>query len=431
MPWECVKLRRGLRLSQALANVRGVNPLLALALLAIAGLAATRLSWLRLGSLSRLDTMSGAGLALLLIGLALGPGIGVLDRRAMQVLTPITALAVGCLGACIGARCEWRLVRRIPRPTWWLGAVQAVAVLAVVGGGVWGLTRAVPTLRTAWAPILPVALTLGAVAVASGPNAVALTARAAAVSRRGARAFALAAAIDAALAVLAFTLTLALFHRREPNGGVEFGRIAWLVLTIGSGVLVGMVFISLIRVRPAPEHLGLALLGTMLFGAGAAYAAGSSPLIVCAIAAALIVNRSPQRRVVRARLDAWEPVATTVLFLTIGALLSGPTPWLLPAAIGLAVLRGGVRWAVVHFGRVPLGATRLPPQVGLATTAQGGLALAIAVSFFLIYPRAAGEAVLTTVVVGVILAQLVAVPLLAWSFRGPALTAPQPAADLS
>jgi len=424
-----VKLRRGLRLRQALANVRGVHPLLALALLAIAGLAASRLSWLRLGSPPRLDIVSGAGLALVLIGLVLGPGIGLLDRPALRALDPITALAVGCLGAGLGARFEYRLVRRIPRTAWLLGGVQALALLALIGAAVWGLTRAVPSLRTAWTPILPVALTLGAVAVVSGPNAVALAARAVAVPRRTMRAFTLAAAIETAFAALAFTITLALFHRREPNGAVELGRVAWLALTLGSGVLVGMLFLSLIRLRA--EELGLALLATVLFGAGAAFAAGSSPFIVCAIAAALIVNRAPMRRAVRARLEAWEPIATTVLFLMIGAVLILPTPWLLPAAIGLAVLRGGVRWATVHWGRAPLAATSVPPQLGLATTAQGGLALAIAVSFFLIYPPAVGEAVLTTVVVGVILAQLVAAPLLAWSFRGPALTAPQPAADLS
>ena len=69
-----------------------MNPLLALALLAIAGLAASRLSWLRLGSPPRLDIVSGAGLALVLIGLVLGPGIGLLDRAALRALDPITAL---------------------------------------------------------------------------------------------------------------------------------------------------------------------------------------------------------------------------------------------------------------------------------------------------------------------------------------------------
>src|SRR6058998_2387896 len=204
----CVKLRRGLRLSQALANVRGVNPLLALALLAIAGLAATRLSWLRLGSPRRLDIGSGAGLALVLIGLVLGPGIGLLDRPALRALDPITALAVGCLGAGLGARFEYRLVRRIPRTVWLLGGVQALALLALIGTAVWGLTRAVPSLRTAWTPILPVALTLGAIAVVSGPNAVALAARAVALPRRTMRAFTLAAAIETAFAAVAFTITL-------------------------------------------------------------------------------------------------------------------------------------------------------------------------------------------------------------------------------
>ena len=87
-----------------------------------------------------------------------------------------------------------------------------------------------------------------------------------------------------------------------------------------------------------------------------------------------------------------------------------------------------VRWAVVRYGRDPLKAVRLPAQLGLATTAQGGTALAIAMSCFLIYPDAG--ALVATVVVGVLLAQLAAAPLLAKSLGVPTLTAPQPAAEL-
>src|SRR5438445_265431 len=49
------------------------------------------------------------------------------------------------------------------------------------------------------------------------------------------------------------------------------------------------------RGLPAPEHLGLELLGTLMFGAGIGYATGLSPVVVCALAAAAIVNASPRR----------------------------------------------------------------------------------------------------------------------------------------
>jgi len=418
-----------LRRRQALANVRGVHPLLALALLAVAGLAATRVPWPRLAPRLRRDAALAPGLPLLLVGLVLGPGIGLLDRAAVRALTPVTALALGCLGAALGARLEWRLVKRIPRGVWLLCGAQALAVLATIAASAWAVTRAVPALRSAWSPILPLGLTLGAVAVVSGPVAVARAAQATGARRPAARAFDLAATLDAIFGVLAFAVIIGVSRPRDPTAGVELGRAAWLAMTLGSGVLVGMAFLSVTRLRPVADELGFALLGAVLFGAGAAYASGSNPLLVCAIAAALIVNLAPQRRGVRARLGAWEHPATTGLFIMMGALLVLPTAWILPAALGLAALRVAARWAVVRYGRDPLKAVRLPAQLGLATTAQGGTALAIAMSFFLIYPDAG--ALVVTVVVGVLLAQLAAAPLLAKSLGVPTLTAPQPAAELS
>jgi hypothetical protein len=262
----------------------------------------------------------------------------------------------------------------------------------------------------------------------SGPRAVALAAQAAGVARHTARAIALAAALDTALGVLAFTLALALHHPHD-QAGVATGRAAWLVLTLGSGTLAGMVFMSLTRLRPAAADVGFALLGTVVFGAGAALAAGSSPLLVCAIAAAMVVNLAPRRRAVRALLEAWEPAATAALFIIIGALLALPTVWILPAALALAALRVVVRWAVVRYGRIPLGAMRLTPDLGLATAAQGGLALAIATSLVLSDPGS--RALATTVGVGVLWAQLGAAPLLAWTRHSRTLAVPQAAAEVS
>src|SRR5439155_983469 len=112
----------------------------------------------------------------------------------------------------------------------------------------------------------------------------------------------------------------------------EVGPAAWLGLTLGSGVLAGIVFLSLTRLRPAAADVGFALLGTVFFGAGAAYAAGSSPVLACAIAASVIVNLAPRRRAIRAHLEAWESAATAALFIIIGTLLTLPTVWILPAA---------------------------------------------------------------------------------------------------
>src|SRR5206468_503204 len=81
---------------------------------------------------------------------------------------------------------------------------------------------------------------------------------------------------------------------------------------------------------------GLELLGTLLFGAGIGYATGLSPFVVCALAAAAIVNASPRRRQVQALLAAWEQPGYALLLILVGALLTLPTLWILVAVAQLA-----------------------------------------------------------------------------------------------
>src|SRR2546425_793238 len=333
-----------LRRRQAFANVRRVHPLLALALVAVAGLAATRLPWLSWRRWPHSDLLLATGLPLLLAGVLLGPGIGVLDRAVLRALAPVTALAIGWLAAGFGARLEWRVVRRVPPALWGLGTAVAIATFALAALAAWSLLRLRPALGAAWAPALPRVLTLAAAALVSEPGAVARTALGVGVRRRLVHAFALAAALDTLVGVLAFTLTLALYHPRVPVGGAPLGWFRWLALAGGSGVLVGMLFLSLSRLRPGRDELGLALPGVVLLGAGAGYAADLSPFVVCALAAGVIVNLSPHRRHVQELLHDWERPIYAVFLMILGALLAPPTAWILLAVVALTAVRIAAKW---------------------------------------------------------------------------------------
>src|SRR5205809_1346489 len=233
---------------------------------------------------------------------------------------------------------------------------------------------------------------------------------------------------------LALTLALTISPLRgSGEGGATHGWFAWLALTIGSGTLVGMLFLSFTRLRPDPEHVGVALLGAMLFAAGIGYAADLSPLVVCGLAAALIVNGSPLRRRVRGLLAAGEHLIYGLFLIITGAVLALPTVWVLAAAPILWALRTAAKWAVVRYARDPLQLGAIPPQLGLATTAQGGLAVALGASFLLGdgATSGTGRPLLTTIVVGVVLAQLAAPPLMRLALRPTALTERAPGPELT
>ncbi len=424
------KLCGGLRRRQAFANVRDVNvsPVLALAGLAAIGLLATRLPPIPWRHVTSLDLVLAAGGPLVLLGVALGPGIDLINRPVLGALAPVTALAIGWIGAALGARFEWRYVRRIGRGAWLLAALSAAAAFAAVTLGAWLLGRLVPALATAWTPRLPVLLTLGAAAAASGPGAVTLVARAVGIRKRATRAFSLAAALETACGALVFTLPLAL-HRTQPlPGRVGLGWLAWLVLAVGSGALVAIVFLSLTRARPERADVGFVLLATLLFGAGVGYAAELSPLLVCGLATALIVSASPRRHAVRRVLAEWEPPIYAVFLVIAGAVLTLPTVWILVAVPLLAAARAAAKWAALRYGSDALRLGGISANGGLGTVAQGAAAIAMGVNFFTTYGSdgtGASSALLTTIVLGVAAAQLAAPPLMLLAVR---TTAASPAA---
>jgi len=249
---------------------------------------------------------------------------------------------------------------------------------------------------------------------------VTLVARAVGVRKSVTRAFSLAAALETAGGALAFTLPLAL-HRAHPLGGhVAVGWLAWLVFAVASGALVGTVFLALTRQRSERADVGFVLLATLLFGAGVGYAVDLSPFLVCALATALIVNASPRRQAIRQVLTDWEHPIYAIFLVFAGALLTLPTAWVLIAVPLLAAARAAAKWAAVRFGSGALHLAGFPPNGGLGTVAQGGVAIALGLNFCIAYggePSGASSALLTTIVLGVAVAQLAAPPLTALALR--------------
>jgi len=396
-----------------------MNSTVALVLLSIAGLLATRLP--------PLATPRSPTLQLLLLGLVLGPVAGLLDRPALTALSPVTALVVGWVGARLGARWDWRMLRRVRPETWGVVAAQAVAGIGVGFLAAWLGPKFVPALAAAWTPRVPAALTLGAVAIIPGAGAMERAARAAGLAPRMARSLRRVALLNAAWGALVCAIALGWQHPRV--AGILPGWIAALVLEVVAGALVGTLFLGVSRFARERSDLGLALIAVLLFGAGLAYAADLSPFVVCGLAVALIVNRSPHRHRVRGLLGAWARPSYELLFVLVGAALTLPTLWVLAAAPALAALRVVAQWSTVRSGLGYLPAAALPPIAGLASVAQGASALALGLGFSL--ARGGGGAVLTTIAVGVVLTQAVAPAVMRLAAAPARLTAGVPAAELS
>ena len=373
-----------------------MHPVFALALVILAGIGVTRLSRPSFRHPALLDDLVATGVPFLLLGLLLGPGLGVVDAAGLRMLQPLVALAIGWTGALFGARLEWRMVRRISGRTWLIGATLALPVLLVTTVMAWTMARALPPLAEAWGrPLLPAALVLGG----------ALTT---AASQRGPRLGRRNALLDTAFGAAAVTVGVAWYH---PH--VAFRSLA---LTLVAGAALGGLFVALARggLLPVPRDAGIAAFAVILCGAGFAYVAGLSPFVVCGLEAAILMSFSPAavRRAVAGLLSRWEVPLYAAFLIVAGTLLRPLTPWLLLAALVLPLIRVLVRWVTVRFGldqvdpvwrSLPFAP---PPEFAHSVIRQGATAVALAAGFDVV--RGSSGAMLVTVLLSVMAAEALA-----------------------
>ncbi|HEX9349545.1 MAG TPA: hypothetical protein VF919_18375 [Gemmatimonadales bacterium] len=373
-----------------------MHPVLALALVILAGIGVTRLSRPSFHHPKLLDDLVATGVPFLLLGLLLGPGLGVVDAAGLRMLQPVVALAIAWIGALFGARLEWRMVRRISTRTWLIGTTLALPILLVTTVMAWTLARALPPLGEAWGrPLFTAALVLGG----------ALTT---AASQRGPRLGRRNALLDTAFGAAAVTVGVALYH---PHAALRS-----LALTLVAGMALGGLFVVLARggLLSEPRDAGIAAFAVILCGAGFSYVAGLSPFVVCGLEAAVLMSFSPAavRHAVAGLLSRWEVPLYAAFLIVAGTLLRPLTAWLVLAALVLALIRVLVRWVTVRFGldqvdpvwrSLPFAP---PPEFAHSVIRQGATAVALGAGFDLV--RGSPGAMLVTVLLSVMAAEVLA-----------------------
>jgi hypothetical protein len=368
-----------------------VHPLLALALVLVAGIGVTRLTRPSLRH-PLLDGILETGAPFILLGAVLGPGLGLLDGATLRFLEPVIALGIGWVGASFGARLEWRMLRRVSRRTWLVGAALALPVLLTTGVTAWALARSVPALGDAWGgrPFAATALIL------AGAATTAASWRGPKLGRRN-------ALLDTMFGTVAVTAGFALYH---PQFAVRN-----IALTVLASAALGAIFAALARWQDdlTDGGIAIALTGVIVWGAGFSYALGLSPFVVCAVIAAVSVSMSPAavRFSAQKVLRRFEIPLYAAFLIIAGAMLRHVSVWILPAAVLLAVLRAAVRWVTVRFGldqgdpiwrSLPFPA---PREFAYPAMRQGAAAVALAAGL--------GGGVLLTVVLSVVAAEAIVV----------------------
>jgi Kef-type K+ transport system membrane component KefB len=326
-----------------------------------------------------------SGAEYLILGVLLGPRVsGLISANVIDSFGPFITLAIGWMGAVIGSEFHLKRMLRFRGELYQVAFIEAVLVVAIVGGAMLAiLTRllAIPLLD-ALAP----AASLGAIAVTTSASGIALAGRRL-VRDRAARTpllrqLQVTGGMDAAVGVLAFGIVLCIVHVPPPGDIRPPTPTEWAVITIGIGVVGGILYHLFLGGERDPDRLFVALAAAITLASGTAAYARLSPLLPTMLIGAILANTARNRHEIGQVLHRVQHPLYLVLLIFAGAAWRVPGRlWVLPIAafilIRLLAKIGSARVATRLSGM----SGALGRDWGLALIGQGSLAAAIALNY--------------------------------------------------
>lgn len=329
----------------------------------------------------RLLIVSGA--EYLLLGILLGPQVsGILSPAAVESFAPITSLGLGWMGALIGAQLVLPRMVRTPAVLYRVALVESTLTFvfsgAVMAAAIYASFDIAPRMA------IIAGAGFGAVATVSATAGVAVIARQ--LGRRSpvVQQLEVSSATNAVVAVLVSGLLFAIVH---PAPSADFtGRpltpTEWAVVTIAIGFVGGALFHLFVGEERKVDRLFVSLAGAVILVSGAATYLRVSPLLAALCFGFALANTSRNRAQITIALERVErPLYFALLVLAGATWRPSVRDWivlvllflLVRAAAKIGAARLAARWngmlpAVgLHWGRGLLG--------------QGGLALAVGLSY--------------------------------------------------
>ncbi len=352
-----------------------------------------------------------AGFPFVALGLiARSPGIGILNDEVLALLAPLLRFGLGWIGFALGFRFNVRLLDELPRGT---GTVVSLATsipfatILFASGLVFYGSALLSGAPFTDPEFLRDALILGTAGAMTAETAASAMARAGG-AEESVRAVSRITRLEELAGVAGLALLVSFFRPQPAALPWDLPGTLWLFLSLGLGASMGFLVYAVLRLRAGQAESILLLIGSILFASGMASSLRLSPVVVCFVAG-VIVENFPGAYQTRVR-DVLERLERPIylLFLVVVGAIWRPGEWrgwaLMLAFVG-ARLAG--KWLGVHLS-FKEGHLALEPDErrALVLAPMGALPIAIVVSALLLYPGASIPSLVTAVIGGAIVTEV-------------------------
>ncbi|MBN2799708.1 MAG: hypothetical protein JXX28_11225 [Deltaproteobacteria bacterium] len=349
-----------------------------------------------------------SGIEYLILGIFLGPmglGVGVFDD--LTPVAPFVALAAGWVGLLAGMGFNLRTLVHSEDIS------PRLSLLESAGSGLAVAVAAHFVLRSGWLGTFDAdhawlaAGAMGATAAAGSSSAVELVSTRYGLTGGVAGILHRASALSDFLAIAVFGLLFCVFHEAPTQYSRPLTPTEWAVVTVGVGVVLGLTYSLMIGEDDSENNRFLSLVGIIAFSSGAAWFLSLSPLLVSLALGVVLVNTAKRGGEIRDTLIRTARPMSLVLMVFAGALWTPPDDVLATIVITAGALL--MRFAGKALGGwAGVAGTPLPRTVARGLLAQGDVAVAMAISFRLVYDGAAIDMAYTAILASVILNEMIA-----------------------
>ncbi len=346
-----------------------------------------------------------------LLGVLVGPvtpWLSVVDEAIIRQLAPLMSLAIGWMGLLYGMQLDLRKLLMARDGAVKLSIVAGLTTLVLVSAVSWLALQQAP-LRAGPEATLLASVLLGAAAAVSAPSALDLVRSRFDADGPLTRTLSRALQLDELTSILLFGSIFCVFNEVQVDLERDLTPAEWLLISLALGAVLGILFRLFLGEESDPDKQFLALVGIIVFASGTAHYLELSPLLVNLVLGVVLVNVADDSEAILAVLERTAQPMYIVLLLFAGAMWA-PVPWWGWVFAALFVL---VRIAAKMLGGLGA-AIALGPDtrrdIGRGMLAQGGVAVAMALNFKLVYEGPLIGVAFTAVLLSVVANEL-------WSAR--------------
>jgi len=355
----------------------------------------------------------------IIIGVVLSPSVlNLVSRATIDSLDIITNVALGIIAYLIGASLRLEAIRKLGRSIAWITPFESLSAWAIVTLAI--VFLAAPVLAVPGATFInnyfPMALVIGAIASATAPAVTMAVIREFRAKGPFTTTLLAVVALDDAIAVIAFAVTVGIAQSLVSGVGVSFYQTLTIssleiLKSVGVGAAFGFALIYMAKLVKIRALLLAVVLGMILLCTGVANILGIS-LIMANMAIGFIVANKVKDSGPIVVIEGIEDVVFAVFFVLAGMHFDASV---MRTAGVLASIVFTVRFAGKYLGarvgaRISGASDTVKKYLGFALVPQAGVALGLALLAKSIFP-ALGDIIVNVVLVSVIINEVFAPPL--------------------